>query len=85
MNIYIGYDFKKNPIGVLLADNREKADIAWAGMGVSIYSVEEIDPNDQNNRGIHGLIILLTSTEHNTLNYSHKTDGLKFHKWKRGL
>lgn len=83
MNIYIGYDHEKKPISVLLAQNREQADIAWAAMRDIPHSVEEIDPT-QNNIGVHGLVFLLTSTERNTSEYRHSMEGAKFRDWKRG-
>lgn len=77
--IYIGLDFEGNPISVLLAKNREQADIAWAGMLDMPHHVEEIDPT-QDNIGIHGLAFLLTSEEKET-SYENR----KYRKWKRGL
>ena len=50
------------PISVLLADSKEKAKIAWAGMKLHYNSVEEINPTDTFG-GIHGVIFLLTSSE----------------------
>ena len=86
MKIYIGKDYEGNPISVLLAESREKADIAWAGMKDTPHNVEEIDPNDTS-VGVHGLVFLLTSTLHNSKDYpsSHRLEGVNFSKWKRGL
>jgi hypothetical protein len=80
--IYIGYDFESNPISVLTADSREKADIAWAGMQDTPHSVEEIDISGP--IGIHGVAFLLTSRnlrECSTAAYSDKT----FRVFRRGL
>ena len=61
MKIYIAYNYEKQVIGVLLSDKREKADIAWAGMDLAPYTVEEIDPKEAT--GIHGVTFLLTSVQ----------------------
>jgi len=80
MNIYIGKDWDGKPTSVLLADNIEKAHIAWAGMKDTPRSVEEINPNDD--LGIHGVAFLLTSVEHEyCINGSYK----RIRKWIRGL
>jgi hypothetical protein len=83
MNIYIGKDFEGKPISVLLADSREKADIAWAGMQDTPHSVEEIDPTDDS-VGVHGVVFLLTSIKRNS-NQSSRVGGIDYRQWKRGL
>ena len=80
--IYIASDITGTPIGVLLSDTKEKADLSWAAMGLAVYSVEEIDPSDDD-LGMHGVVFLLTTEEHNSRDYSHRTDGVDFHVWKR--
>lgn len=59
MNIFIGFNENDDPISVLLAESREKADLVWMGMGVEPMHVEEIDPSS--NIGSNGVCILLTS------------------------
>jgi hypothetical protein len=83
MKIYIGKDFNGKPISVLLADNIEKAHIAWAGMKDTPHSVEEIDPNNKD-IGIYGVVFLLSSVKRNSKNFSSR-DGIDFREWKRGV
>ena len=84
MKIYIGYDFEKSPIGVLLSDSKEKAEIAWAAMGETPHTIEEIDPNTVN--GVSGLVFLLTTVKTNSrTDYSHRPAGVDFRIWRRGL
>lgn len=83
LKIFIGYDQNSNPISILMADSREKADIAWMGMNDSPVSVEEIDPQDD--LGIHGIVFVLTSIEANSRSdYGHRANGVDFRIWKRG-
>lgn len=82
--LFIAFNFQNEPISVLLAQNKEQADIAWAGMKESPHHVEEIDPAN-NNIGVHGLAFILTSTEANSRNFSHRVGGVDFRIWKRGL
>ena len=84
MNIYIGSDYGGNPISVLLSVSREKAEIAWAGMGEHPHSVEEMDLSDDS-LGIHGVVLLLTSTERNCRDYGYSSGGRPFREWKRGV
>jgi len=84
MNIYIAYNYNNEPLGVLLSDSKEKAEIAWAGMGTPVHHVEEIDPKTA--KGIHGVIFLLTTQEANSRrDYGHRLEGVNFNIWKRGL
>ena len=83
MNIYIAKDFDNNPIGVLLADDKNKAEIAFYAMGEVPKTIEEIDPND--NLGVAGVAFLLTSTKMNSSDFSHRISGIDFRQWKRGL
>lgn len=86
MNIYIGLDYNGKPTSVLLADNKEKAEIAWMGMNDIPHSIEEIDPvNDE--LGIHGVAFLLTSTERNTREIESNRsgfEGVDFRHFVRG-
>lgn len=81
MKIYIGYDFDNRPISVLLAENEDKANIAWAGMKDTPHHTEVIDPNN-NDLGISGVVFLLTSTERTVGN---ALNSQTFRKFKRGL
>ena len=82
--IYIGLDYEGRPTSVLLSDSREKADIAWAGMGEHPYRVEEIDPDEDG--GVHGVAFLLTSRERVIHHYDISlSEDLKVREWKRGL
>jgi hypothetical protein len=83
MKIYIGYNSEDEPISVLLADDRGKAFIAWAGMNDTPHRVEEIDPAEVS--GVNGLVFLLTSTEVNTRELPNRLEGIDFRKWKRGV
>ena len=82
MKVYIASDFDGDPLAVLLADNKEKAEIAFTSMQLPYDRVEEIDPSQA--LGTHGVCYLLTSTLKNSRNYS-KPGGVDFRKWKRGL
>ena len=85
MKIYIAYNYDNVPQGVLLSDSQEKAEIAWTGMGTNVHRVEEIDPNNDIG-GIHGVVFLLTTkTANSRRDYCHRTDGVDFSIWKRGL
>jgi len=81
MNIFIAKDYDSNPIAVILADDAEKAAIAFMGMDIQMHSCEEIDPAAEN-LGMHGVAFLLTSTE--CSDYSGFNE-IKYRKWKRGL
>ena len=84
MKIYIGFDFESNPIGVLLADSQEKAELVWAAMGENPHTVEEINP--QTARGVNGVVFLLTSKEANSRSdFGHRPLGVDFRVWTRGL
>ena len=82
MNIFIAKDYDGNPIAVILADDAEKAAIAFMGMDIKMHSCEEIDPTDKN-LGMHGVAFLLTSIE--KTNYSGSSLPTTYRKWKRGL
>jgi len=83
MKIYIGYDHNEAPMGVLLSDSKEKAEIAWAAMRDIPHSIEEIDPETVPE--INGLVFLLTSTKCNSKrDFGHRIDGVDFRLWKRG-
>ena len=47
MKVYIAFNHGGKPIGVLMSESQEKAEIAWAGMGVKFHSIEEIDPKSK--------------------------------------
>lgn len=84
MKIYVGMEYDGTPIGVLLADSQDKAAIAWAAMNDIPHSIEEIDP--QNVIGTHGCVFLLTSTKCNShTDFSHRSGGVDFRLWKRGV
>ncbi len=79
-NIYIGFDYKGNPIGVILSDSKEKAEIAWSAMGDIPHSIEEINPSSI--EGVHGVVFLLSSEER-----AFPRDpkiGSRYRVWKRG-
>jgi len=81
--VYIATSFDDEPLAVLLADSKEKADIAFTSMQLPYDHAEEIDPSEV--QGMHGVCYLLTSTPYNSRDYSHRTGGVDFRKWKRGL
>jgi len=80
MNIFIANDYEGSPIGVLLADSREKADLVWMGMKLAVHEVEEIDISES--KGIHGVVTLFTTEELELRNTGTRT--FKYRKWKRG-
>jgi len=79
MKIFIGYDYNKTILSVLLAENIEKANLVWMGMGESPHEVEEIDPNEKN-IGMHGVLFLITSEE----GFLQNSDSRKIRTYKRG-
>ncbi len=81
MNIYISYDYNDTPLDVILADNLEKANIAFLAMPNQSSRVEEIDPSED--LGIHGIAFLFTSVERDSYRGIGTTDK-KFRVWKRG-
>ncbi len=83
MKLYIGYDYNNNPLSVLLADNEDKAHIAWAGMNDIPHHIEEIDPN-QSDIGIHGVVFVLSSDE-KRIYKSFSNEDIIYRKFKRGL
>ena len=60
MNIYIGMTHDNKPLGVLLAESKDKANLAWSMLDGPCHHVEEIDP--QTIDSLHGVIFLLTSS-----------------------
>jgi len=82
MNIYIAYNYEDEPTSVLLADDREKVNIAWAAMKLVPHRVEEIDPTAI--QGIGGVGFLLTSEEANSRDYTGVRGG-DYRIWKRGV
>ena len=84
MNVYIAKDFNGEPLGVLLATDKSKAELVWLGTGCTPHSVEEIDLSDDN-LGMHGVVTLLSSIEVTKRDIDHKSFGWTFRSWKRGL
>ena len=84
MKIYIGFDYDKTPMGVLLADSQDKAEIAWAAMADTPHTIEEIDPSIA--KGVNGLVFLLTSTKVNSrTDFGYRDFGVDFRLWHRGV
>lgn len=84
MKIYIGFDLEKRPMGVLLSDSKEKAEIAWTAMEGMPHSIEEIDPATAG--GVNGLVFLLTTTKVDTRSsYEHRDSDAIFRVWHRGI
>lgn len=85
MKIYINKDENGQPVGVLLAETQDRAELAWAAMGDPAFTVEEIDPAMPGyHGGLHGVVFLLTSKKKHSseINTRH---GFVFRKWRRGL
>ena len=82
MKIYIGYDCENKPIGVILSDCIDKANLVFHSMRDPAYRVEEIDINNIKNMGVSNTIFLLTSDERN-INQLNRN--MKVRIWKRGL
>ena len=81
MDIYIVNDHNNDPIAAFLSDNKEKVEIALAGMNENWVSIEKIEPNSK--LGVNGLVFLLTSKEKSCergIGQSSKT----YRKWFRG-
>ena len=83
MKIYIGLTYDNIPMGLLLADSKDKAEIAWSAMKDMPHSIETIDPDTC--PGINGLSFLLTSTETNSRDVQYRNSGIDFRIWKRGV
>ena len=85
MNIYIANNCKDEPLSVLLAETRQKADIVWAAMKEYPHHVEEITQKDMNNQnlGIHGVVFLLCSGEVTFQDINGRTQTIR--KFRRGL
>lgn len=83
--IYIGYASCSGgePVGVLLADSKEKAELVFHSTGEPVDAVEEIDPDTE--LGIHGVVFLLTSKEKTVDRYSYAGSTITYRQWKRGL
>ena len=62
MKIYVANDYEGNPVAVLLADDPDKAEVAFTALQVKHYSTEVIDPNEKN-IGVHGVAFLFGSRE----------------------
>ena len=60
MNVYIGYNAKDEPVGVLLAQNKQLADVVFDARNEGVVRTEEIDPNTPD-IGLNGVVYLLTS------------------------
>ena len=45
MNIYIAYDYVKNPLSCIIAKNMEFAEIAFAAMDHEVHNIEKVDLN----------------------------------------
>jgi len=82
-NTYIAYDVNNKPTAVLMAKSSRDAKIALAHMKTEAHRIEEIDPDYVlvNNE----VVFLLTSTENNSNDYSHRIGGVSFRDWKRGI
>ena len=82
-NIYIAREHSGDPLALILAPDMKTAEIVFSSMNLAYNSVEEIDPST--NPGINGVCYVLTSTTHNSMDYSHRPGGIDFRYWKRGL
>ena len=82
--IYVSKKHTGEPTAVILAPNRQMAEVSFQAMGAEAHTVEEIDPN-ADNLGVHGVVFLLTSSERSSHDYSHIVGGWTFRQWKRGL
>lgn len=74
--VYIATEGDK-PVAVLLAENKHRAEVAFAAMGHS-GGIEEVDP--RTSLGVGGVVFLLNSEE-----YSHYEIGTRrWRSWRRG-
>jgi len=76
--IYIAISGMGDPTAVVLAPDKDKANIALHAMGADAYSVEEIDP--ESDGGIAGVIFLLSSVERRLPGIDSGTE----RRWYRG-
>lgn len=56
MNVYIGYNAKDEPVGIILAQNKTLADVVFDARNEGVVKVEEVDTNTPAN-----VVYLLTS------------------------
>lgn len=82
--IYISTSANGEPTAVIMAEEIRDARIALMSMKADAHAIEEIDPLAMNN-DTTPVVFLLTSTEANSLNFSHRLGGVDFRIWKRGL
>lgn len=81
--IYISTSANGEPTAVIMAEEIRDARIALMSMKADAHAIEEIDPLSMSNDT--PVVFLLTSTEANSLNFSHRLGGVDFRIWKRGL
>jgi hypothetical protein len=85
MYIYISKDYNGNPTALILADNSEKARIAFNAMQSDCHSMEEINLNDpeilQMAKVAGGVLFILTSKERRTGGLNDRV----YREWYRGL
>jgi hypothetical protein len=83
--VYVGYEGDGTPIGCLISDSKEKADIAFTAMGDTPVSIECIDLEKiaSENMPPNGLMFFLTSKKTRIPGVSINKDRY-LRVWKRG-
>ena len=81
MNIYIANNYINEPISIIMAENKQLAEVVFMAMGINHHSVEEINPNEKD-IGQNGVVFLMTSTER--VVYGDDCP-LTIREWVRGL
>jgi len=82
MKIFIAYEIGMNPIGILLAEDKDKAGLAFTAMKEDVMEIEELDINDLKRDCEYGVVFLLTSNKRK-INRPDETH--VYRKWRRGL
>lgn len=60
MKIYIAYDYRRDPVAIVLSDSQDKAEIAFTAMKTNFTSTEVVDP-DNTDLAPNGVVYLFGS------------------------
>ena len=78
MNIYIASDYNGIPLGLILAENKDFAEVAFTAMGTAHNRIEEINPNDPM-PGAPGKVFYILTSKIKQCN-----SGRSYNHWIRG-
>jgi len=83
-NVFITYDVNDEPTNVILADCKRDVELALTFAKADCHRIEEIDLNKVETH--NNLVFLLTSTKANSrTDFGHRSFGVDFRIWKRGI